>query len=117
QLARVLHRDRIVRHRLDDLLADDLSRSGRPSQGDAGATRLHPGGTWRQERCATRAMGVLVRLPHHLGNDDRLLLPELRDLFLYYVVPNLSDAGQGLFPGATGHLGIAARPVLDTVWM
>ena len=50
-------------------------------------------------------MAVSVPLPHDLGHDDRLLLPEFCDLPLHHVVPHLFGAGSRLLPQGIRNVG------------
>src|SRR5471030_1659946 len=112
QLAGFVRRDRTAWHRLDGILAQHLSRSGKPSVGIAGTART-PSGRARDNGSRTQGGLVLAfRLPHDLGHDDRLLLLEFRHLLFHYLVSHLSDPGPRLLARAAGDPGPAAGACL-----
>ncbi len=73
-----------------------------PSRGDlTGAAEAAP-----QVRAAPKNkvdVGLALQVPHAVGHDARLLLPELRDLLLHHVVSELSRADARLFAEVARH--------------
>ena len=85
-----------------------------PSRGDlTGAPDAAP-----QVRAAPRTKvtwGSLFKLPHAVGHDARLLLPELRDLLLHHLVSELPRAdARGFSLKSLGTLGMIPGARLDS---
>ncbi|SOT43748.1 conserved hypothetical protein [Burkholderia cenocepacia] len=119
RLARVVRDHGRHRHRVGAGVVVRLSRPGTLSRDRAGRRRCAARATRRADGCGRnrRPEGVVARpvpLPHRVGDDDRPVLPELRDLFLHHVVPELPAAVARLLARVARHVGHAARAARDS---
>ena len=107
RLGSVVRRHRRAGHRLDPRLVRDLPQAvaRRPDAANAAA----PCDQRAQDAQTEGLVGLAVSLSHDLGHDDRLLLPELRDLFLHHLVSQPICPGARLLAGVARHAGHASR--------